>query len=53
MVSLLSLAVSLLLMPVLFCALYLVVRTAVKEGILMALRRDLLDERALAEDDVP
>ncbi len=39
-------------MAVFLCALFSVVRTAVKEGMQMALRADLLDQRALGNTDV-
>jgi len=42
----------LLTMGVFLCALFYVVRTAVKEGMQMALRADLLDQRALGNTDV-
>ncbi|MCY7365110.1 MAG: hypothetical protein LH469_07350 [Frankiaceae bacterium] len=49
--SLTSRALSLLLMAVFFYVLFLVVRTAVKEGVQHALRTDLLYKRALGEPD--
>jgi len=46
--------VLLLLMAAVFLyALFFVVRTAVKEGMQMALRKDLLDQRALGRTDAP
>ena len=44
--SLTGLVVMLLMATVFFYVLFLVVRTAVKEGVQMALRTDLLDQRA-------
>lgn len=46
-----SLVLLVLLMAVLFYVLFLVVRTAVKEGMQMALHRDLLDQPALDDTD--
>ena len=45
--SLAVLVVTLLLSVVFFSILFFVVRTAVKQGLQMALRADLLDQRAL------
>lgn len=50
---LVSLALLLLATAVFLCALFYVVRTAVKEGMQIALRADLLDQRALGNADVP
>ena len=49
--SLTGLVVTLLMAVVFFFVLFLVVRTAVKEGVQMALRTDLLDQRALGTTD--
>ena len=46
-----SLVVTLLLAAVFFSILFFVVRTAVKQGLQMALRADLLDQRALGHTD--
>ena len=46
-----SLVVTLLLAVVFFSILFFVVRTAVKQGLQMALRADLLDQRALGHTD--
>ena len=46
-----SVVLLLLLAAVFFCVLFYVVRTAVKEGMQMALRPDLLDQRALGSSD--
>ena len=46
-----SLVVTLLLATVFFSILFFVVRTAVKQGMQMALRADLLDQRALGHTD--
>ena len=50
--SLTVFVVILLLAPVFFFILFFVVRTAVKQGAQMALRLDLLDQRALGHTDV-
>ena len=50
---LIILAMLLVATAVFLCALFYVVRTAVKEGMQMALRADLLDQRALGKADVP
>ena len=49
--SLAVLVVTLLLSVVFFSILFFVVRTAVKQGMQMALRADLLDQRALGHTD--
>lgn len=49
---LISFVLLLLTMGVFLWALFYVVRTAVKEGMQMALRADLLDQRALGSTDV-
>ena len=49
--SLTGLVVTLLMAVVFFYVLFLVVRTAVKEGVQMALRTDLLDQRARGSTD--
>ncbi len=48
-----STALLLLLVAAFLYALFYVVRTAMKEGMQMALRRDLLDQRALGATDAP
>lgn len=53
MTSLTGLVLLLLLGAVFLYALFFVVRTAVKEGMQMALRSDLLDQRALGNTDAP
>ena len=50
--SLTVFVVILLLAPVFFSILFFVVRTAVRQGVQMALRLDLLDQRALGHTDV-
>ena len=49
--SLAGLVVILLMAAVFFSILFFVVRTAVKQGLQMALRADLLDQRALGHTD--
>ena len=49
--SLVGLVVTLLLSVVFFSILFFVLRTAVKQGMQMALRADLLDQRALGHTD--
>ena len=49
--SLAGLVVILLMAVVFFSILFFVVRTAVKQGMQMALRADLLDQRALGHTD--
>lgn len=51
--SLSGLVLLLLVAAVFLYALFFVIRTAVKEGVQMALRADLLDQRALGNTDVP
>lgn len=51
--SLFGLVPLLLVAAVFLYALFFVIRTAVKEGVQMALRADLLDQRALGNTDVP
>lgn len=51
--SLLDVVLTLLLMALFLWALFYVVRTAVKEGMQIALRKDLLDQRDLDVTDVP
>lgn len=51
--SLIDLVVTLLLMALFLWALFYVVRTAVKEGMQIALRKDLLDQRDLEGTDAP
>lgn len=46
-----ALVLTLLLMAVFLYGLFYVVRTAVQEGVQMALRRDLLDQRHLEGTD--
>lgn len=46
-----SLVLLVLFMAVFFYVLFLVVRAAVKEGMQMALHRDLLDQRSLGDTD--
>ena len=53
MASLTGLALLLVLGGVFLYVLFLVVRTAVKEGIQQALRTDLLDQRALIGEPLP
>ena len=49
---LISVVLLLLMTGVFLCALFYVVRVAVKEGMQMALRKDLLDQLALGNTDV-
>ncbi len=51
--SLIDVVLTLLLMAFFLWALFYVVRTAVKEGMQIALRKDLLDERQLLGTDRP
>lgn len=51
--SVLGLVPLLLVTAVFLYVLFFVLQTAVKEGVQMALRADLLDQRALGSTDVP